>query len=90
MESVEKSGNEGFFIVFCILPFPPESLEGEKNLGEFLKTKILSHVLYIFPLFKNNIYNIRINGKEYTNNTLKKTWDSPWEQKKRGIHNPTF
>jgi hypothetical protein len=34
----------GIYIYFCILTFPPESLEGEDFLAKILKTQ------YIFPL----------------------------------------
>ena len=70
-----ERGKEGLFLVFCILTFPPESLGGEDFLGEFPKTQKIIPLFLFFPLFKNNIYNKRINGKEYTNKPLKKNWD---------------
>lgn len=35
-----ERGKGGLFCGFCIQGFPPDSLKGEKILGEFLKTQI--------------------------------------------------
>jgi hypothetical protein len=72
------------------LTFPPESLGGEEFLGEFLKTQYIIPLFILFPLFKNNIYNKRINGKEYTNNPLKKNGIDSGNRKIEGLINPLF